>query len=344
MKRLHLLHLGIGNVGAALVMQIQENRNRIKREKGIDLTYCGIFSSKGGIFQKNGLNETELKEKKFLPQVDVQKVIEKMPLPFVLIDTTASEETIPFIEKVLKQGGFVVLSNKKPLTGYQKQFERLNRYNEKLFYETTVGAGLPVIQTIKTLQATGDDVIIIQGCFSGTLGFICSAIEDGMDYSQAVAEAKEKGFTEPDPRDDLSGLDVARKALILARLMGQKKKLKDIPVEKLYPENMSSLPVDAFMKRIKTLDIFYREKMKNAKRAGNTVRFVAEINKLKIRVGLTEVPKGSSLGNLKGPDNIISIQTMRYFKNPLIIQGPGAGKEVTAAGVFGDILTIAGVL
>ena len=245
----------------------------------------------------------------------------------------------------MDKGGYIVLSNKKPLAGRLKDFNDLHRIGKmRLFYETVVGAGLPVIQTLKNLIETGDEIIEINGCFSGTLGFICSQLSEGKLFSEAVLEAKNKGFTEPDPRDDLSGLDVARKALIISRIIGQKSELKDIEITGLYPVGMQKLSLPDFLLRLKDLDHFYKRKVKQAKKKNKALRYVAKINPIEFSVKLQEVDALSDIGSLKGPDNLILFKTKRYFRNPLVIKGPGAGGEVTAAGVFADILSIAKIV
>lgn len=336
MRHLNLIHLGIGNVGKELVKQIQSQRR-------VDLNYCGLFEAKGGIFQSSGLTSTKIKQfPNHLNNSDAALAIVKVPKPFVLIDTTASDKTIPLIMSALKRGGFAVLSNKKPLASSQKDFDRLHQLaNGRLFYETTVGAGLPVIATLKNLLLTGDKVVEIQGCFSGTLGFIMSELDKGQSFSKAVIAAKKLGFTEPDPRDDLSGTDVARKALILSRLIGLKLELSDIKLESLYPFLMNKLTVEQFLEKVSKLDPLFAEKISLAKKQKQTLRFVAKVTAEGCRVGLTKVNSDSDLGALRGPDNIVIFRTKRYNNNPLVVKGPGAGKEVTAAGVFADILTIA---
>lgn len=332
MKKLSIIHLGIGNVGKALVSQIQKFGPE-------ELVYCGIYTSKGGVYKKVGLNATDFK--KASNGIPIEEAIAQVPAPFVLVDTTASDKTVPYLKMALKRGGFVVMSNKKPVAGSQKEFNDLHKLGgDRLYYETTVGAGLPVIATIKTLLGTGDTVLEIQGCFSGTLGFIFSEVENGKSFSGAVLKAKELGFTEPDPRDDLSGVDVARKAIILSRLLGKKLEMKDVVLESLYPSSMASLSVETFLKEVSKLDNTFAKTKDQAEKSGKVLRYVATITQKGCKVGLASVEKSSDIGNLSGPDNIVSIQTRRYKDNPMVIKGPGAGIEVTAAGVFGDILEV----
>lgn len=323
MKNLYILHLGIGKVGKEVVKQIALQKKEIKKKLKISLVYSKYFNSKNS-------------------EEEINNAIQQTALPFVLIDTTASDKTIPYIIKALKRGGFAVLANKKPLSSMQETFDLLHKLGrERLFYECVVGAGLPVVCLLKDLIMTGDEIVEIQGCFSGTLGFLFSQLNNGNSFSKAVLEAKKKGFTEPDPRDDLSGKDVARKALILARLIGQKIELKNIKLGALYPEEMHNLSQEDFLKNIRKLDIFYKEKTEKARRENKVLRFVAKVSYEKCSVGLLEVDGLSDIGSLTGQDNIIAIKTKRYFDNPLVIKGPGAGIGVTASGVFSDVLTIA---
>jgi homoserine dehydrogenase len=333
MKKLSIIHIGVGNVGKALVSQIQQFGPK-------ELVYCGIFTSREGVFRKNGLQADDFK--KLAANVSVEDAIAQVAAPFILIDTTASDKTVPLMKLALKRGGFVVMSNKKPIASRQKDFDTLHKLGGgRLYYETTVGAGLPVINTIQTLLGTGDTILEIQGCFSGTLGFIFSELEKGKSFSGAVLKAKELGYTEPDPRDDLSGVDVARKAIILSRLIGNKLEMSEVMLESLYPSSMASLPVETFLTQIEKLDRTFTKTKIEAEKRGKVLRYVATISQKGCKVGLVSVARDSDIGNLHGPDNIVRIQTKRYKDNPIIIKGSGAGVEVTAAGVFGDVLAIA---
>jgi homoserine dehydrogenase len=307
-----------------------------------ELLYKGIFSSKGGIFQKKGLSLEDLESlKKEKYNVELAEILNRLDENTILIDTTASEKTVSTIEKVLKNGGYAIMSNKKPLSAEYSAFEKLHKLGKsKLYYETAVGAGLPVISTLKELIFTGDEVIQIEGCFSGTLGYLCSELEKGTKYSTAVKTAMDLGFTEPDPRDDLSGQDVARKALILSRIIGEKLELEDIEIEPMFDKKFADLSIQHFINNLSEQDDFYKEKFVKALTNHNTWKYTAKIKNGKIKVCLTEGEKSSPIGSLDGPDNIVVFQTKRYMNNSLVIQGPGAGIDVTAAGVVGDVLKI----
>lgn len=345
MKKLNIIHLGIGNVGRALVRMILENKEKLKKDLKVDLNYCGLFNSKGGIYKNNGLKEKEINHFPGILEANVEEAIVDIKPPFLLVDTTASDETFPYLISALKNDGGVVLSNKKPLSSSQDKFDELHKLAQgKLFYETTVGAALPVISTLKSLLFTGDEIIEIKGCFSGTLGYLFSCLEAGNKFSETVLAAKQKGYTEPDPRDDLSGVDVARKALILSRIIGRKLELTDVALESLYPSYIyiDKLTIEEFLTEAENLDGMYQKKLKEANKEGKTIRYVASLDKRNCRVGMELVPIESDLGRLKGPDNMIIFKTERYLERPMVIKGPGAGVEVTAAGVFGDILKITG--
>ncbi|MDB5178342.1 MAG: aspartate kinase [Patescibacteria group bacterium] len=337
--RYHVLHMGVGNVGRAVLRQIIDSAPRLKHDMDIELVYSGLFTGSAGVFEPRGLTAAQIKAFPSADSAELAQCIERVPQPFILIDTTSSDRTLPVIFQALGRGGAVVTANKRPLSGSSDNFNALHAAGGKrLFYETTVGAGLPVIQTLKALLATGDEVAGIQGCFSGTLGFIFSQLESGSLFSQAVLEAKKRGFTEPDPRDDLSGIDVARKALILARILGQSIELSDIKIEKLYPETMQTLSKEEFIKNLPELDESYRRKTEAARQNGQVLRYVATVGPASCRVGLEAVGQATAVGSLKGADNIVVMTTERYHETPLVVQGAGAGAEVTAAGVFGDIL------
>lgn len=334
-----LLHIGIGNVGRELVQQITSHSS--------SLTYTGMFDKDGGLFDATGLGTERTAN---FPvgadtAINATTCIANTTEPFIFVDTTAINITMPMMKTALSHGGAVVMSNKKPLTGSQADWDELHQLGgNRLFYETSVGAGLPVISTLKSLLATGDEIVEIQGCFSGTLGYIFSELDAGASFSQAVTQAKALGFTEPDPRDDLSGMDVARKVLILSRVMGKKLEIADVSVEQLYDESLASLSTEDFMQQVSTLDGVYADKVAAAKASGAVLRVVATVSPTEHSVKLLTVPSTSDIGSLRGPDNIIVIKTKRYFDNPLIVKGPGAGLPVTAAGVFADCLAAVQVL
>jgi homoserine dehydrogenase len=261
----------------------------------------------------------------------------------VMLDLTASYDTYDPMVQLLEGGGKATMSNKRPLVVPMARYERLVAASRprRLRYDATVGAGIPVTTTLSTLLNTGDRALDIEGCFSGTLGYICTLLDEGKRFSEAVREAKEIGYTEPDPRDDLGGIDVARKALILARTSGQKLNLEDVSLEALIPDEMNDLSLEDFMGELEALDDEYLARAKEARAKGHVLRYVARVDENGCKVGLTSLPRGSRIGSLQGPDNIVVLRTERYRENPITIIGPGAGLEVTATFVLGDILALA---
>ncbi|HVZ75224.1 MAG TPA: aspartate kinase [Polyangia bacterium] len=259
----------------------------------------------------------------------------------ILIDVTA-DDTTPLVKQALTAGMDVVLANKRPLSASRADTEALmalaEREGRRVFYEATVGAGLPIFDTYRKLVESGDRVLKIEGCLSGTLGFLLTEVGRGRPFSQGLAKAMELGYTEPDPRDDLSGADVGRKALILGRLLGFTGEPTDVAVESLVPESLRSLSRADFLVRVQTLDADWAKRAAAAKAKGATLRYVASVTKTKIAVGLQVVTPASPFFGLKGTDNQVAFTTTRYKTNPLVITGPGAGPAVTAAGVLNDIL------
>jgi bifunctional aspartokinase / homoserine dehydrogenase 1 len=259
----------------------------------------------------------------------------------ILVDVTA-DETTPLVKQALAAGMNVVLANKRPLSGSRAETEALtaaaSRDGRRVLYEATVGAGLPIFDTYRKLAESGDRVLKIEGCLSGTLGFLLTEVGRGRPFSETLRKAMAMGYTEPDPRDDLSGTDVGRKALILGRLLGFTGEPTDVRVEPLVSASMRDLPRDEFVRRLDTLDAEWERRAAAAKAKGGNLRYVASVTKTKIAVGLEVVGPQSPFYGLKGTDNQVAFTTTRYRKNPLVITGPGAGPAVTAAGVLNDML------
>lgn len=259
----------------------------------------------------------------------------------VFVDCTASDEPITFYESLMRDRVSVVVANKRGLCGSMETYRRLTDLTNRFFYETTVGAGLPVIKTIQSFIETGDEVESIHGVLSGTLSYLFNGYDGTASFADRVRGAMEKGYTEPDPREDLSGTDVARKLLILAREIGMEIELADIEVENLVPEFCRDAhSVEAFFDLFKNTDESFASRAREAYAKGMVLRYVGEIEHGYARVSLQAVDVSHPCFSLSGADNLISIQTMRYHDHPLIIRGPGAGAEVTAAGVLVDILSI----
>lgn len=355
MTRIPLIQFGVGNVGQALVEQVVANRERHAETLGLRLEYVALVDSDGAVVNTDGLDDallqdivqakargTRLRELEMgYLQQDPADIVDVAGIDqAIVIDVTATEETIPALLQALERGYRLVLANKLPLAQSYALFQTLTR-DRRTRFETTVGAGLPVIATLQTLIDTGDEVQRIQGCLSGTLGFVCTQLEAGAPYSAAVREAKRRGYTEPDPREDLAGSDAARKALILARIMGYPIELEDVEVERLYPATMDQLSVEEFLEALSDLDEEYAARAEEARRAGRSLRYVSEVVDGRCRVGLITVSPESRLAHIQASDSIVTFETDRYRDNPLTISGRGAGPDVTAAGVLGDILALA---
>jgi homoserine dehydrogenase len=353
-RRLPIVQLGVGNVGSALLRQLIDGREVLERRAGIRPTPVALADVSGAVIDADGLADDTLRAALeaagsggvIADGVAVQpleSVQDALSRGAILVDVTASPATRQTIEAALDAGCGVVLANKKPMAAPWAEAKRLYG-NPHLRYEVTVGAGLPVIGTLQHLLDVGDEATSVEGCLSGTLGYLCAQLEQGVPFSEAVSKAKGLGYTEPDPRDDLGGEDVARKALILARTAGWPLEFADLEVESLYPGRLSGVPVDDFLSGLAALDGEYAAREGEAKASGKILRYVARVGPRGGTVGLAAVQRVGPLGALHGPANYVAIRTRRYDEVPLALSGPGAGPEVTAAGVLGDLLRLAVVL
>jgi aspartokinase/homoserine dehydrogenase 1 len=260
----------------------------------------------------------------------------------ILVDVTAGD-TSDVLETALHSGMDIVLANKRPLASPRGGLARsAASRGRRVLHEATVGAGLPIIDTINKLQESGDEIVRIEGCPSGTLGYLFGELGRGALFSTALRAAMNLGYTEPDPREDLSGMDVARKALILGRLVGYDGELESVEVESLVPEACRDVPAADFVARLEELDALWRERVEKARAANTVLRYRATVSPTSVNVGLVGVDLGSSFAALTGTDNQFAITTARYRTNPIVITGPGAGVAVTAAGVLNDVLKLAG--
>ena len=356
---LNIFVFGCGNIGRTLLRQIDDSRRLLNRKLGVNLKVLGVANTKHWSFFPGGMPAAELEHLgssrplEELPGAEArpsaEQILRRIAAAYksdvVVVDATGDELAPVHIES-LRKGFHVVTANKKPLTSPLKEYLQIQKLCKKrglsYQYEATFGAGLPLLFTLQDLINTGDQILKIEGCLSGTLGFLCSQLDAGVSFSRALKKAMTLGYTEPDPRDDLSGTDVARKALIIARELGFSLELGEVQLRPFVPQRFfRARTVAAFVKGIASADKELAAQTNNAKSDGNVLRFVAEITEDGCRVGLKTVPRESPIGRLSGPDNMLVFQTQRYFENPLVIQGPGAGAVVTAAGVLSDILKIA---
>lgn len=344
-----IIILGFGRVGQVLAKQILDSRDRL-RKSGLAFVITGLADSKGFLYQDSGFTQTQIdtiiSEKQqnqslinlqtAQPLNDIEPILSENTL---LVDTSASASTSALLDLAVEINAGIVLANKLPLCRFWEYSKSLFSY-PRLRYGTTVGAGLPVISSLKSLLETGDQIESMVGCLSGTLGFLCSKLEAGVPYSQAIFDAYELGYTEPDPRQDLGGMDVARKAAILARTVGIPAELDEITVQPLYFHDLDSLSVDQFLEKSEQYNDTYAISVQKAAVDGKIPRYTARIAPAGISIGLEFVEKSSALGSLQGADNYIALHSQRYSPSPLVISGPGAGLEVTAAGVFSDIIDL----
>jgi len=341
-----LLILGLGGVGRALVRQVVAARERHAVRSRLRLVVIGLTDSTSSLIEPAGLADermlewaTRKQQGERLGGQALAALPAALPANTIVVDTTATEATVPLLLAAKARGMGVVLANKLPLAGPLDWWDALA--DERSRWETTCGAALPVVSTLNTLLDSGDDVMRIEGALSGTLGFLCAQLEAGRPFGEAVREAKAKGYTEPDPRQDLGGLDAARKALILARMLGYRLTMADVSVESLYPAEMDALSVEAFLRAVDALDAPMRQRADNLIAGGRCLRYAAEIESGRLRVGLAGVDPDSKLGRIRSSDSIVVFHTRYFSDNPLAVSGRGAGQEVTASGVLGDIVSLA---
>jgi aspartokinase/homoserine dehydrogenase 1 len=347
--------LGPGLVGGTLLDQLARAAPALRDKFNLDLRVRAIGSSKRMLLDEQRLDLSRWRANfgNSVP-MDLGKLVAHIKADYlphaVLIDCTANQDVADQYAEWLDRGIHVITPNKRAHSGpiaYYQTLKRLSAGSRTHFlYEATVGAGLPVIHTLKDLVATGDEIRSISGIFSGTLAYLFNLFDGTRPFSEIVREARTKGYTEPDPRDDLSGKDVARKAVILAREAGLALELDDIAVESLVPPALANASVDEFLKRLPDFDAPMAERVAAARRAGQVLRYVATIDVLagKAKVGLESFAPQHPFANISLTDNIVQFVTGRYCDNPLIIRGPGAGPAVTAGGIFADLLRLCSML
>jgi aspartokinase/homoserine dehydrogenase 1 len=350
-KQINLFITGIGNVGEKLIDQIQQQQNYLKKNLKIDLRIVGISNSRKMIFNSKGfaLNHW-VSEFNYAPKSSIkgffEKAVEMNLRNSIFVDVTASEEVSNMYADYLKKNIAVVACNKiacsGPYSNYKYLQELALKYNTPFLYETNVGAGLPIINTLKNLVTSGDKVIRILAVLSGSLNFVFNNFSDRKNFHDTVKQAQFEGYTEPDPRIDLSGIDVARKILILARDNGIEMEIEDVEIEPFLTQaNLNSESVDEFYDSLIKDEAHFQKLYASAKTNNCQLKYVAEFSKGKAKVGLREIPEDHPFYNLKGKDNIVMFFTERYPEQPLIIKGAGAGADVTASGLFADIIKIA---
>lgn len=351
-QELNLFICGTGIVGGKLIEQIAAQKEKLIRERNLKLNIVGIARSSKGIFDRNGIdisNYSELLKNGISMNLETLKdeVIGMNIFNSVFVDCTASAEVATIYKELFENGISVVAANKiaasSDYDNYISLKETARRRGVKFLFETNVGAGLPIIGTINDLVNSGDKILKIEAVVSGTLNFIFNTISKDIPFSETVRMAKEQGFSEPDPRIDLSGKDVIRKLVILAREAGYKVNQEDVEARLFIPADFFDCTLDEFWKKLPSLDAKFEEERKELEAKNRRWRFVARMDEGKLSVSLQSVEMLHSFYVLDGSNNIVLITTERYNQHPLLIQGYGAGASVTAAGVFADIMSIANI-
>jgi aspartokinase/homoserine dehydrogenase 1 len=351
-KRINLFMIGIGNVGGTLVEQISKQKSYLLKHHHIDVKIVALANSKKMLFDEDGISLKNWKEsllesgEKMTLDGFIQQAIDLNLRNSIFIDNTANEDVASIYNQLLKESIAVVTPNKIACTQSIDRYKELKRtalrYRTKFLFETNVGAGLPVINTLNDLIKSGDEIYKIEAVLSGSLNFIFNNFNDKSRFVDVVKEAMKQGFTEPDPRIDLSGVDVMRKILILIRESGLEMELSDIKGLPFIPEACMEAPsVDEFLVSLEAHEADFQKLYKKATDENKKIKYVASFNKGKAEGGLRFVSPDHPFYNLEGKDNIVLFTTKRYPEQPLVIKGAGAGAEVTAMGIFADIMRIA---
>jgi aspartokinase/homoserine dehydrogenase 1 len=353
-KTVSLGLIGPGHVGAALLDQIAARAGSLRKEYGLDFRVRGIATSRcihlaDRAVELERWREVIAQDQQPLDWARFTQHVHADHLPHAaIVDCSASQDVANRYADWLRSGIHVVTPNKKahsgPLAYYDELQAACRRHHAHFLYETTVGAALPVIGTLRDLIHTGDEISSIEGILSGTLAYLFNVYDGRRPFSAIVAEARDKGYTEPDPRDDLSGMDFARKLIILGREMGLRLELKDLEIESLVPAGLGSLDIDGFLKGLARFDDGMLHRWQAARDQGKVLRYVGRLSRGVATVKLEALPQNHPFAHMNLTDNIIRYESRRYSANPLVVQGPGAGTVVTAAGVFADLLRLASYL
>lgn len=347
--------IGTGLIGSTFLGQLNSRIEELRSLRGIDLRVRGIMNSRKMLLDDRQLILQNWRDQLSASEsaADLERFVDQVHAPHlphtVLIDATASAELPQHYEGWLARGINIITPNKKcnagPLASYHSLRDTARKHQRYFLYETNVGAGLPIIHTLRDLIETGDTIIKIEGVLSGTLSYIFNSLDGKRTFSEIVREAHSLGFTEPDPREDLSGVDVARKLIILGREMGLEVELDNVQVESMVPPDLRSATVEEYLNTLGKHDEAIAALLSSARAENKVLRYVGTIESDGSMVaGMRSYPNDHPFANLTSSDNVVSFQTKRYNTQPMIVRGPGAGPEVTAAGVFGDLLRLASFL
>ncbi|MGQ1948086.1 bifunctional aspartate kinase/homoserine dehydrogenase I [Geofilum sp. OHC36d9] len=353
-SRLNLFLAGKGTVGSKFLKKLSEQSEKLKRENKLVIRLVGLAGSRRMLLNRDGLDPAnvieQLENEGFAGTIGdfKDRMIELNVANSVFVDCTASEDVAALYQNLLEHNVSVVTANKiassSSYSAYSKLKSTAREKGVKFFFETNVGAGLPIIAPINDLVRSGDKIIRLEAVVSGTLNYIANELANHRPLSEIVTEAKEKGFSEPDPRVDLSGSDVVRKLLILARESGYVLEKADVEVETFVPKSyLNQEPLEVFMEKVASLDSEFESRYKQLEKDGKRLRYAAQLKDGKARVGLVEVDKSHPFYDLEGSNNIVLIWSENYFEHPMQIKGYGAGADVTAAGVFADVIKVANV-
>lgn len=354
-KELHIFMVGVGLIGSTLIKQIMDQADFLRETRALEIRIVGMINTKKMVFNENGIDlknwKTSLKESE--TKADLKNFIAKMKqlnlTNSIFVDNTADESIATFYEEILDSSISISTPNKIATSSAYLQYQRLKTIAQKrgvqFLYETNVGAGLPVISTLNDLIISGDQITKIEGVLSGSLSFIFNSYKEGTSFSAIVKEAQRRGYTEPDPRVDLNGLDVRRKLIILARESGYPIEAKEVVIENILPPACQQAPtVEAFFEELEKADDYFEKMRVEAEAAGKVLRMIAKLDNGHPSIGLEAVDASHPFYGLSGSDNMIVFTTERYKERPLVVRGPGAGAEVTAAGVFAEIIKIGNLL
>lgn len=350
---LNIFLMGIGTVGKSLLEQLQKQQEKLLKEKHLKLKLTGVANSKKMLFDRDGIAISTFREKLensgqkssldgFVEEIKAMNIYNS-----IFVDCTASEDVALLYKNILNSNVSVVTANKVAASSDYENYTDLKdiakRKGVKFLFETNVGAGLPIINTLNDLVNSGDRILKIEAVLSGTLNFIFNTISEEIPLSQTIKMAKEQGFSEPDPRLDLNGVDVARKILILARESGYPVEMSDVTIHRFMPDSYFEGALDDFWKKVPELDAEFEEKRKKLESENKKWRFVASYENGKAEVGLKEVNMMHPFYDLEGSNNLVMYTTERYNEFPMLIKGYGAGASVTAAGVFADLIKVSNI-